>query len=138
VPADVALPAAMGILAEGVMFFLPSWATTLPGHRQVLVSILLVFVSAFALTNSLRMASIIAADQAAARADRQTEAVKTADQALATARARRDEACGPGRGKSVACQCRQAEVAKLEAKQTQATAKVTSQAKPEAGISPSS
>ena len=47
------------------------------------------------------------------------------------ARAKRDEACGPGHGKSVACKVRQAEVTKLEADQTQATAKVAAQAKPE-------
>jgi hypothetical protein len=77
----------------------------------------------FALTNSLRMASIVAADQATARADRQTEGVRTADQALDAARAKRDEACGRGLGKTVACASRQAEVAKLETKQTQAAAK---------------
>jgi hypothetical protein len=75
--------------------------------------------------------SIVSADQAAARADRQTEGVRTADQALEAARAKRDEACGRGLGKTVACQSRQAEVAKLEAKQTQVSNKVFAQAKPE-------
>jgi hypothetical protein len=128
---DMALPAALGILAEAVVFFLPAWALTLPIGRQVLAWTLFLFVSVFALTNSLRMASIIAADQVTARADRQTEGVRMADHALEMARARRDEACGPGHGKSVACQTRQAEVAKLEGKQTQATAKVVTQARPE-------
>jgi hypothetical protein len=112
---DMALPAALGLLAEAVVFFLPAW----------------VLISVFALTNSLRMASIIAADQATARADRQTEGVRTADHALDVARSRRDEVCGPGHGKSVACKIRQAEVAKLEANQTRATAKVAAQARPE-------
>jgi hypothetical protein len=97
----MALPAALGVLAEAVMFFLPAWAMTLPRGRQVLALVLLVFVSAFALTNSLRMASIIASDQATARADRQTEGVQTADRALETARAKREEACGRGLGKTV-------------------------------------
>ena len=51
----------------------------------------------------------------------------------ARARRQRDEACGRGLGKTVACQARQAEVAKLESRQTQITAKVTAQAKPESG-----
>jgi hypothetical protein len=55
--------------------------------------------------------------------DGQTVGVRVADQALDVARSKRDGACGPGHGKSVACQTRQADVAKLEAKQTQATAK---------------
>jgi hypothetical protein len=130
---DVALPATLGVLAEGVVFFLPAWALTLPVGRQMLAWMLFVFVSVFALTNSLRMASIVAADQATTRADRQTEGVQTADRALETARTKRDEACGRGLGKTVACQARQAEVAKLESRQTQATAKVTAQAKPVAG-----
>jgi hypothetical protein len=130
---DMALPATLGVLAEGVVFFLPAWALILPLGRQVLAWALFVFVSVFALTNSLRMASIVAADQATARADRQTEGVQTADRALETARTRRDEACAPGHGKSVACQARQAEIAKLESRQTQATAKVTAQARPESG-----
>jgi hypothetical protein len=129
--ADMALPAALGILAEAVVFLLPTWALTLPIGRQVLAWALFGFISVFALTNSLRMASIIAADQATARADRQTEGVQAADHALDVARSKRDEACGPGHGKSVACKVRQAEVAKLEANQTEATANVVAQARPE-------
>jgi hypothetical protein len=128
---DMALPAALGVLAEAVVFFLPAWALTLPIGRQVLAWALFAFISVFALTNSLRMASIIAADQATARADRQTEGVRTADHALDVARAKRDGACGPGHGKTFACKVRQAEVTKLEANQAQATAKVVAQAKPE-------
>ena len=129
--ANVILPAAMGVLTEAVMFFLPERTISLPLTGKLLAWMFLAFVAAFALTNSLRMASIVSADQAATRADRQTEGVKTADQALEAARAKRDEACGRGLGKTVACQSRQAEVAKLEAKQTQVTNKVVAQAKPE-------
>jgi hypothetical protein len=66
-----------------------------------------------------------------ARADRQTEDVRTADHAVDVARARRDGACGPGHGKSVARQTRQAEVTKFEANQTQATAKAVARARAE-------
>jgi hypothetical protein len=118
---DMALP--LGVLAEAVVFFLPAWALTLPIGRQVLGWALFAFISLFA-------ANIIAADQATARADHQTDAVRTADHALHVARTQRDE-CGPGPGKSVACRIRQAEVAKLEANQTQATAEVVAQARPE-------
>ena len=31
---DMALPATLGVLAEGVVFFLPAWALTLPVGRQ--------------------------------------------------------------------------------------------------------
>jgi hypothetical protein len=127
----MALPAALGVLAEAVVFFLPAWALTLPIGRQVLAWVLFAFISVFALTNSLRMASIIAADQATARADHQTEGVRTADHALDVARTRRDEACGRGLGRTVACKVRLAEVAKLEVNQTQATARVAAQARPE-------
>jgi hypothetical protein len=106
--ADMALPAALGVLAEAVVFFLPAWAPTLPIGRQVLAWALFAFISVFALTNSLRMASITVADQATARADRQTEGVRAADYALDVVRSKRDEACGPGHGKSVACKVRQA------------------------------
>jgi hypothetical protein len=44
---------------------------------------------------------------------------------------KRDEACGPAHGKSVACKVRQAEVTKLEANQTQVAAKAVAQARPE-------
>jgi hypothetical protein len=92
---------------------------------------LFAFISAFALTNSLRMATIIAADQATARADRQTEGIRTADHALDVARTKRDEACGRGLGKTVACKARQSEVTKLEANQAQVMANVVAQARPE-------
>jgi hypothetical protein len=90
--ADLALPAILGVLAEAVVFFLPAWALTLPIGRQLLAWALFAFMSVFALTNSLRKASIITADQATARADRQTEGVRMADDALEMARAKRDEA----------------------------------------------
>jgi hypothetical protein len=115
------------------MFLLPERTISRPLAGKLLAWAFLAFVAAFALTNSLRMASIIAADQATARADRQTVGVKAADQALDAARAKRDEACGRGLGKTVACKLRQDEVTKLEGRQDQATAKVAAQAKPEAG-----
>jgi hypothetical protein len=129
--ANIILPAAMGVLAEAVMFFLPVRTMSLPLTGKLLAWVFLAFVAAFALTNSLRMASIVAADQAAARADRLTEGVRTADQALEAAWAKRDEACGRGLGKTIACQSRQAEVTRLEARQALATNKVAAQAKPE-------
>jgi len=129
--ANMILPAAMGVLAEAVMFFLSVRTISLPLIGKLLAWAFLAFVAAFALTNSLRMASIVSADQAAVRADRQTEGVRTADQAIEAARAKRDEACGRGLGKTVACQSRQDEVTKREAKQTQATTRVAAQAKPE-------
>jgi hypothetical protein len=128
---DMALPAALGVLAEAVVFFLPAWALTLPIGRQVLAWALFAFISVFALTNSLRMASIIAVDQATIRADRQTDGVRAADHALDVARTKRDEACGRGLGKTVACKVRQSEVTKLEANRAQATANVVAQSRPE-------
>ena len=44
------------------------------------------------------------------------DSMKILDQALEAARAKRDETCGRGLGKTVACQSRQAEVTKLEAR----------------------
>jgi hypothetical protein len=57
--------------------------------------------------------------------------VKTAANALDVARTKRDEACGRTLGKTVACKIRRAEVTKLEANQSQATATVVAQAKPQ-------
>jgi hypothetical protein len=79
----------MGVLAEAVMFFLLERTLSLPWAGKLFAGAFLLFVAAFALTNSLRMASIVSADQAAARADRQTEGVRTADHALDAARAKR-------------------------------------------------
>jgi hypothetical protein len=120
----MALPAALGVLAEVVVFFLPAWALTLRFGRQVLAWALFAFISVFALTNSLRMANVIAADQATARVDRETEGVRTADHDLMRRDRNGTGLAGSGHGKSVACKTRQAEVAKLEANQTQARAKV--------------
>jgi hypothetical protein len=83
---DVALPAALGVRAEAVVFFVPAWALTPPFGRHALAGALFAFISVFALTNSLRRASIVTADQATARAQRQTEGVRTADHALDVAR----------------------------------------------------
>jgi hypothetical protein len=131
--ANVILPASMGVLAEAVMFFLPERTLSLPWAGKLLAGVILAFVAAFALTNSLRMASIISADQTMARADRQTAGTESAESKLDKAKVARDQACGKGLGKTVACQSRQSEVTKLEGKQTQATVKVAAQAKPEAG-----
>lgn len=128
---DMALPAAMGVLAEGVVFFLPARAIALPAGRRALAFTLLLFVTAFALTNSLRMASIVATDQAQARADRQTAGVTVATAVLDAARTARDQACRAGQSKSAACRSRQDEVTRLEKAQTAATAKVAAAAKPE-------
>jgi hypothetical protein len=35
-PTDMALPAALGVLAEAVVFFLPAWSPTLPVGRRML------------------------------------------------------------------------------------------------------
>jgi hypothetical protein len=113
---DMAVPVVLGILAAAVVFFLPAWALRLPIGRQVLAGALFAFISVFALTN-LRMAIIIAVDQATARADRQTEGIRVADHALDVARTKPDDACGRGFGKTVACKVRQTEVTKLEASQ---------------------
>ncbi len=130
---DMALPAIMGVLAEGTMFFLPSWAMTLPIARSMLaLTLLMLLVVPFALTNSLRMASIISTDAAMGRADRQTVGTENAKADLDKAKGARDQAWGKGLGKTVACQSRQSEVTRLEGNQTQATNKVAAQAKPEA------
>ncbi len=131
--ADTAIPAAMGVLAEAAAFLIPACLIGLPAARRLLGIGLLVFVTAFAVMNSLRMASIVAADTAAARVDRQTAGVQTADAALDAARRARDDACGRGQGKTVACQIRVQEVGKLEAAKVAAVNRVADQAKPESG-----
>jgi hypothetical protein len=68
--ANTILPAAMGVLAESVMFFLPERTISLSWGGKGLAWAFLLLVAVFALTNSLRMASIVSADQAAVRADR--------------------------------------------------------------------
>jgi hypothetical protein len=131
--ADVVLPAAMGVLAEGVMFYLPAWAIGLPMVRRTIALVLLVLlVVPFALSNSFRMASIISIDQTTTRANRQTEGVQTANTKLDDARKKRDEACAT-RKPTVACQLRQSEVTKLEGKPTEAQNTVAVTAKPEGG-----
>jgi hypothetical protein len=128
--ADMALPAALGVLAEAVLFFLPAWALTLPIGRQVHAWALFAFISVFALTNSVRMArSSRRTKRRLGPTSRPREFGRPTMRSMW--RSKRDEACGPGHGKSVACKVRQAEVAKLEADQTQATANVVAQARPE-------
>jgi hypothetical protein len=63
----MALRAALGVLGEAVLFFLP--VDLAPRPLGYFTWALLAFISVFALTNSLRMASITAADEASARAD---------------------------------------------------------------------
>jgi hypothetical protein len=93
------------------MLWLPSWAMTLPlGRRLVSFSLLVLLVWPFAFTNNLRMASIVTADIAMVRADRQTGATDSTKTNLDRARDAQDRACGPGQGKSKACQLRQNEL----------------------------
>jgi hypothetical protein len=127
---DMALPAAMGVLAEGLMSFLPAHAITLPlGRRALAFALLVGLVVPFALFNSLRMASILSADVALARADRTTAAVRDAEAALADARIARDKECikvGP------LCRQRQDQVLAAEGKLADARRPVAAVAKPEA------
>ncbi len=125
----VLLPAAMGILAESGLFFLTPVAVR--GPYRVLAFAVCLFFFAFALLNGMRMASIVSADTAQARADRQTEGTITARADLDHARAERDKACTAGQAKSAACQGRKDDVAKLEKAATQARAEVAKTAKPE-------
>jgi hypothetical protein len=121
---DMGIPVALGVLAEAALFFLPARLLTLPPARKALAITLYAFVMIFAVVNSLRMASLIAADQAAVRADRQTAGVQAAARSLNDARASRDRACRAGQGKSAACRASQEDVAKLEKAQASASAKV--------------
>ena len=129
--AQTALPAAMGVLAEGVVFFLPAWTLTLPIGRRLLAWGVLAFVMGFALMNSLRMASVTAADTAMVRSDRQTAAIASANQRLEKVQAERDKVCIGGQGKSIACATRQAEVSRLERERNEAAAKVRAVARPD-------
>jgi hypothetical protein len=63
-------------------FFLPAKIPALTATRKFLAIGLYAFVMTFAVINSLRMASLIAADQAAVRADRQTVGVQAAGRDL--------------------------------------------------------
>jgi hypothetical protein len=127
----MAIPVGLGVLVEAVLFYVPARLMTLTSWRRALAICVYALFFAFAVVNSLRMASLIAADQAAARADRQTAGVQAAARALDNARAERDNACRSTQGKSTACLSRRDEVAKLEKAQTAATAKVEAAAKPE-------
>jgi hypothetical protein len=129
--ANMILPAAMGVLAEAVMFFLPERTLSLPLTGKLLAWAFLAVVTAFALTNSLRMASIISADQAMARADRQTVGTGSAESKLDKAKAARDQVCGKGLAKTKACRDREQDVAELKGQPAEAQKKVAAQAKPE-------
>jgi hypothetical protein len=128
---DMGIPVALGVLAEAVLFFLPARILALPSPRRALAVALYAFVMTFAVVNSLRMASLIAADQVAARADRQTAGVQAAARGLSDARSERDKTCRAGQGKSAACRAAQEDVAKLERAQAAASVKVSAAAKPE-------
>ena len=129
---DVAIPACLGVLAACVMLWLPSWAMTLPfGRRLVAFSLLVLLVWPFAFTNNLRMASIVAADVTMARADRQTGATESTKTDLDRARDAQDKACGPGQGKSKACQLRQNEVTEAKNASKGARSNVAAAAKPD-------
>jgi hypothetical protein len=129
---DMAIPVAMGVLPELAMFFLP--LTVMVIRNWLLKGLAVVFLIgffAYALTNSLRTASILSNDQATARADRQTTGVQTANKALTDARASSAAACRAGQGKSQACKDAQAAVKKEEAKQSKAATTVATTARPE-------
>ncbi len=129
---DVAIPASLGVLAACVMLWLPSWAMTLPfGRRLLACSLLVLLVWPFAFTNNLRMASIVAADVTMARADRQTGATESTKTDLDRARDAQDKVCGPGQGKSKACQLRQNEVTETKNASKDARSNVAAAAKPD-------
>jgi hypothetical protein len=123
---------AMGVLAEGVMFFLPTHAATLRPVKRMLAIVVLVFVVAFALFNSLRMASIITADTALIRADRTTAAVRDAEAALADARIAEAKECNSSTKTGPLCRQRQADTRAASAKIEDARKPVAAVAKPEA------
>jgi hypothetical protein len=127
-PPDGLLFATMGVLAEGVMFWLPAHTLTLPPLRKMLaVALLAGLVVPFALVNSLRMASIVSADMAMARADRTSAAVRDAEGALDDARIARDKCKKNG----PLCQQRQNQVIEAEHKLDAARAPVVAIARPE-------
>jgi hypothetical protein len=130
-PWDMAIPASLGILCELALFYLPSHLPNVGWGYKFLIVIALAGVTAYALTNSLKMSSILAADQAQARADRQTAGVQTAAKALADARAARATSCRRKEDKSKACTAALADVEKLEKAQAKATTEVALAARPE-------
>jgi hypothetical protein len=128
-PPDGLLPMAMGVLAEGVMFWLPAHALTLPPLRKIIAVVLLAgLVVPFALVNSLRMASIVSADLAMARSDRVTAAIRDAEGALGDTRVARDTEC---RKNGPLCRQRQADVVVAERKIEAARVPVVAIARPE-------
>jgi hypothetical protein len=130
-PWDMAIPASLGILCELALFYLPSHLPNVGWGYKFLIVIALAGVTAYALTNSLKMSSILAADQAQARADRQTAGVQTAAKALADARAARATSCRRKEDKSKACTAALADVEKLEKAQAKVTTEVALAARPE-------
>ena len=101
------------------------------GRRLVAFNLLVLLVWPFAFTNNLRMASIVAADVTMARADRETGATGSTKTDLDRARDAQDKACGPGQGKSKACQLRQNEVTEAKNASKDARSNVAAAAKPD-------
>ena len=124
-------PPALGEAGAQGFLPLPSRMIALSGLRRWLAAVLFVVLSLFAATNSLRLASLNAADAAMARANRQTAGVVAADQRLDAARAARDRACKAGEGRSVACAGAKDDVAKQERERSAAVGRVEAQAAPE-------
>jgi hypothetical protein len=128
---SMAILVGQGVLVEAVLFYVPARLLTLKSWlKPVAIGVFTLFFM-FAVVNSLRMASLIAADQTAARADRQTAGMQAAALAVEHARAQRDQACRKGQASSDACRSAKDDVAKLEKTQTAAAAKVEGAAKPE-------
>jgi hypothetical protein len=128
---DMGIPMAWGVLVGAALFFLPAKMQSLgPGRRGLAITVYCI-VLAFALTNSLRMASLVAVDQAAFRGDRQTAGIEASTKALETARAQRNRACRSRQENSVACRQAQNDVAMQERAATAASTKIQGTGKPE-------
>jgi hypothetical protein len=128
---DASIPIAISTVSELMLFFLPGRIWTVGWPRKLLGLAMLTGFVMFALMNSMRLASNVSADQAMARADRQTAGVQTAAKQLADARAARATSCRRKEDKSKACTDARTDVAKLEKAQTQAATTVAATAKPE-------
>jgi hypothetical protein len=127
---NTALPLAMGITAELALFVSVRW-WGFSGRGLLALALSVVFLG-FAVWNDLRMASIIAADAAMARADRSTAGTERAADAVTKAQAAAVTACGPGLGKSKGCALAQDAVTKAETAAKEARATVAAGANPAA------
>jgi hypothetical protein len=90
-----------------------------------------VILFAFAVTNSLRMASITTVDATQARAERTTITTTQAKSDLDRALERQSRDCGPGLAKSKSCALAQAGVAQAQGDRRAAAESVRSTARPE-------